>query len=255
MTRTTATFSLIALAALLTVGMLVVPRISQPLDYHNFADQRSFLGIPNFGDVTSNLPFALVGLWGFVALPSFRFQDKRERYPYFLVFLGLFLTAFGSSYYHLSPNNARLLWDRLPMTIVFMSLVSAVIAERISLKAGLCLAPPLLALGIGSVLLWYRSELLGAGDLRLYAAVQIYAGLVLLMALAFPAKYTRSRDLGVVVGFYALAKLLETLDRPIFAALHLVSGHTLKHLAGGAAGYWILRMLQNRREVTLNAEC
>jgi hypothetical protein len=132
------------------------------------------------------------------------------------------------------------------MTIVFMSLVSSVIAERISLKAGLNLVPVLLALGMGSVLLWYRSELLGAGDLRLYAGVQIYAGLVLLIALASPAKYTRSRDLAVVVGFYALAKMLELFDRPIFAALHIVSGHTLKHLAGGAAGYWILRMLQKR---------
>jgi hypothetical protein len=253
MTRTTATLSLIALAALVSIGMLLAPRIAQPLDYHNFADQRSFLGITNFGDVASNLPFALVGLWGLIALPRIQFRDQRERYPYLLVFLGLFLTAFGSSYYHLCPNNDRLLWDRLPMTIVFMSLVSAVIAERISLKAGLCLAPPLFALGIGSVLLWYRSELLGAGDLRLYAAVQIYAGLVLLMALVFPAKYTRSRDLGIVVAFYALAKILELLDRPIFAALHVVSGHTLKHLAGGAAGYWILRMLQKRREVT--AEC
>ena len=30
---------------------------------------------------------------------------------------------------------------------------------------------------------------------------------------------------------YALAKVLETFDEPIFAAGHIVSGHTLKHLA------------------------
>lgn len=37
-----------------------------------------------------------------------RFLHSPERWPYVLVFIGLLLTAFGSSYYHLSPNNARL---------------------------------------------------------------------------------------------------------------------------------------------------
>jgi hypothetical protein len=50
---------------------------------------------------------------------------------------------------------------------------------------------------------------------------------------------------------YALAKVLETFDEPIFAAGHIVSGHTLKHLAAAAAGYYILRMLQKRRPVLL----
>jgi hypothetical protein len=53
--------------------------------------------------------------------------------------------------------------------------------------------------------------------------------------------------LAIVVGFYALAKVLEALDKPISAAGHIVSGHTLKHLAAAAAGYCILRMLQKRR--------
>jgi len=69
--------------------------------------------------------------------------------------------------------------------------------------------------------------------------------------LLFPARYTRTSDLAVVVGFYVLAKLLETFDKPIFDLGHLVSGHTLKHLAGAAAGYWILRMLQKRKPVLL----
>jgi hypothetical protein len=100
---------------------------------------------------------------------------------------------------------------------------------------------------MGSVLQWYSSEARGAGDLRFYAAVQEYSALVLLLALLFPKRYTRTSDLAVVVGFYALAKALESLDKPIFALGHLVSGHTLKHLAAAAAGYWILRMLEKRR--------
>ncbi len=231
----------------------MLPRIPQPLSYHHFADRRSFLGIPNFGDVVSNLPFAVVGIWGLVFLgqtnsnPEGHFLDRREQWPYLFVFVGLLLTAFGSSYYHLDPNNATLVWDRLPMTITFMSMVAAVIMERISLRLGLWLLPILLIVGMGSVLQWNWSEMRGAGDLRFYAAVQAWSAMVILLALLFPARYTRSRDLGFVVGFYALAKVLEYFDKPIFATLHVVSGHTLKHLAAAAAGYCILRMVQKRQ--------
>ena len=237
--------------ALVVVAALLLPPIPQPKSYHVFADWRSFLGIPNFGDVVSNLPFAVVGLWGLVFLlrsdPE-QFVDSRERWPYVIIFVGLLLTAFGSSYYHLNPDNARLVWDRLPMTIVFMSLVSATIAERVSLRAGLWLLPVLLLVGIGSVLQWHLSELHGAGDLRFYSAVQAYAVLFLLIALLLPPRYTRGSDLAIVAGFYVLAKVLEILDKPIFELTrHIVSGHTLKHLAAAGAAYWILRMLMKRR--------
>lgn len=246
---------LLCLLTLVVVGAAILaPRVPQPLSYHNFADQRAWLGVPNFGDVVSNVPFALVGLWGLGFLLSEKsdrsFADVRERWPYLLVFLGLLLTAFGSSYYHLAPSNIRLVWDRLPMTIVFMALVAALIAERISVRVGLLLLPVLLLIGVGSVLQWYWSESQGRGDLRIYAAVQVYAGLVLLLMLVFQAKYTRSRDYAVIAAFYALAKVLELADRKIFQAIHVVSGHTLKHLAAAMAGYWILRMLQKRRALT-----
>jgi hypothetical protein len=242
-----------AITSVITVIAILLPRIPQPQSYHMFADQRSFLGIPNFNDVVSNLPFAAIGLWGLVFLQRSKcehgrrhFLDERERWPYLIVFAGLLLTAFGSAYYHLRPGNARLVWDRVPMTIVFMSLVAAIIAERISLRAGLWLMPILLLIGVGSVVQWYLSELRGAGDLRFYAAVQAYSLLFLLIAVLLPSRYTRGRDLVIVAGFYVLAKALEALDKPIFELGHIVSGHTLKHLAAAGAGYWILRMLQNR---------
>src|SRR5579872_6737446 len=124
--RKTGIVLLSCLTVLIIVAVILAPRVPQPLSYHNFADHRAWLGIPNFGDVVSNLPFAFVGIWGLIFLFSSQstgsFVDKRERWAYCLVFLGLFLTAFGSSYYHLAPDNARLVWDRLPMTIVFMAL-------------------------------------------------------------------------------------------------------------------------------------
>jgi hypothetical protein len=106
----------------------------------------------------------------------------------------------------------------------------------------------LLLVGAGSVLAWRASELSGHGDLRFYAAVQVYAIVTLLLALLTPAKYTRGSDFAVVVGFYVLAKVLESGDRWVFAVGHVVSGHTLKHLAAATGGYWIIRML-GRREL------
>jgi hypothetical protein len=247
---------LFVITIIVAVVDFLLPRIPQPQSYHMFADQRSFLGVPNFGDVVSNVPFAVVGLWGLIFLLrsnpeqlSKHFLDRRERWFYLIIFTGLLLTAFGSSYYHLNPSNARLVWDRLPMTIVFMSLVAALIAERISLRAGLWLLPILLLIGVGSVLQWYMSELCGVGDLRFYATVQAYSVIFLLMALLFPPRYTFGSDLAAVAGFYILAKVLETLDKPIFRLGHVVSGHTLKHLAAALAGYWILRMIKRRRPI------
>ena len=250
--RSKAPFLLIATAVVIAVIALLLPPLPQPQAYHNFADHRAWLGIPNFGDVASNLPFAVIGLCGLILLfiPSaVRFSDPRERWLYVVMFAGLILTAFGSAYYHLAPGNARLVWDRIPIMIVFMALLAAVIAERVSVRAGLCLFPVLQVAGVGSVLLWRAGELRGHGDLRFYAAVQVYAILILLLVLLLPPSYTRGSDFAVVVGLYVLAKILEEADRQVFALGHVVSGHTLKHLAAATAGYWILRMLQKRTPV------
>jgi hypothetical protein len=246
---------LVILTTLVVLAVLLAPRVAQPLSYHQFADTRSWLSISNFGDVASNLPFAIFGVAGLVFLASkssaTAFLDPRERWPYLTLFVGILLTAFGSGYYHLMPNNARLVWDRLPMTIAFMSLISAMIAERIDVTLGLRLLPPLLAIGIFSVLQWRFSEERGAGDLRLYAGVQVYAVAALLLLLLLPPRYTRTMDLVWVGVFYLLAKALEAADRPIFGAGNIVSGHALKHLAAGASGYFVLRMLRKRKPIAI----
>jgi hypothetical protein len=244
----------LVLAVAIGIAVLLVPRTPQPLSYHHFADQRTWLAVSNFGDVASNLLFLLAGVLGlaffFGESSRDQFLNPRERWPYVLVFVGLVLTAFGSAYYHLAPDNARLVWDRLPMTIVFMPLMAALIAERVNLKLGLWLLPVLIAIGVGSVIQWHLSEQRGAGDMRFYAAVQLYALLALLAALLLPPRYTRGSDLLVVVSFYVLAKVFEAADRQIFTLGNLLSGHTLKHLAAGAAGIWVLRMLRKRRPIS-----
>lgn len=242
---------LVMFSVVMTVTAALYPRTAQPQSYHHFADQRAWLGIPNFGDVVSNLLFAVAGTWGLIFLSSRNgaagFIDSSERWAYVAVFFGLLLTAFGSGYYHLAPDNGRLVWDRLPMTIAFMGLVVAMYSERISVDHGLRLLPFFLLVGASSVVWWWYTESIGAGDLRFYAALQVYAVLALPIFLLIPARYTRSADLAVVFGLYVLAKICETADRGIFSLTKgTISGHTLKHLAAGAAGFWILRMLKKR---------
>ena len=174
---------------------------------------------------------------------SVPFIDRRERWPYLIVFAGLLLTAFGSSYYHLRPGNARLVWDRLPMTIVFMSLVSAIIAERISPRTGLWLLPVLLVIGL-------RQRVAVAPERtprrRRFAILLRGAGVFHSISVdrtSPPVELHARLRPGDCGGFLCARQSPEILDRPIFELGHLVSGHTLKHLAAAAAGYWILRML------------
>lgn len=126
---------LIGILGAATLAVFFLQPIPQSEAYHNFADQRPLLGIPNCLNVISNAPFLIVGLWGVFALASHKARASRhlidayERWPYLIFFFGVALTAFGSSYYHLHPNDARLVCDRLPMTIGFTGLLSAMITE------------------------------------------------------------------------------------------------------------------------------
>src|SRR5262249_52752303 len=109
-------------------GLLLLPPITQDQSYHQFADQRTIIGIPNFWNVVSNLPFLVVGAAGL--------QRLRDNPATVVFFLGVFLTGIGSSYYHWNPNDDTLFWARLPMTLSFSSILALVVEERVHPKAG-----------------------------------------------------------------------------------------------------------------------
>ena len=115
--------------------------------YHDFADQRVVLGVPHALNVASNLGFLIVGAVGLGRLwrPGSSFADARERWPHAVFFVSLVGVGFGSAYYHLAPSHGTLFWDRLPMSLAFMSLLSAVLAERLGPRVGLRLFPWLAA--------------------------------------------------------------------------------------------------------------
>jgi hypothetical protein len=231
------------LSALALMGLLLLPPISQDPLYHSFTDQRTFWGVPNFLNVVSNLPFLLVALWGFRAFRSpTSFLQSWERIAYGVLLAGVALVALGSSYYHLRPSDDTLFWDRLPMTIVFMSLLATTIGERVSPIGGRLLLLPLLMAGAAAVLYWRFS-----GDLRLYVAVQFFPMLALpLMILLLPARYSDTVGILAMIGFYAVAKILELLDHQIGAVL-TTGGHPWKHVAGAVAMLCYTNTVARRR--------
>jgi predicted membrane channel-forming protein YqfA (hemolysin III family) len=229
----------LAAAAVLSAAVLAaVPRIAQEPDYYQFADTRTVLGVPNGLNVLSNLAFAVVGLAGIAVMVSRgrALRDPRERWPWLVLFAAVTLTCVGSAWYHLAPSNASLVWDRLPMAVGFMALLSAIVTERIDARVGLWLLVPLVLLGLAGIASWDMSERAGAGDLRLYVFVQFFPLLAIPLVLALtPATYGDSWGYLAALGVYALAKLAEVGDRAIFDLGGLVSGHTLKHLIAAGA--------------------
>jgi len=147
--------------------VLTAPDPSRIKAIHQFADQRTIFGIPNFWNVVSNLPLPRGGAPRWLR----RFRDDPATVVFFL---GVFLTGIGSSYYHWDPNDGTLFWDRLPMTLSFAALLALVVEERVNARAGAILLWPALAVGLfqplvvalerrpaalllGAVLSWPRS--------------------------------------------------------------------------------------------------
>lgn len=232
--------------------------LPQDPDYHRFADTRSFLGIPHFWNVCSNLALLLVGgrgLW----------LERRQRlvhdlpagapvYAWF--FAGVALTGLGSAWYHWAPDNGTLFWDRLSMTVGFMALTVAVLAEHVAARLAHRLLWPLLTAGAASVLYWHVTEQLGRGDLRPYAVVQFLPLLVLpAVCLLFRSRFSRSGELWLVLGGYVLAKLAEQCDAQLFVLTGgWLGGHALKHLLSALAVWWLVRMLRLRSRVDFGGE-
>jgi hypothetical protein len=246
----TRTWYIVGFTVLSVLAAFLLPAMPQPVAYHDFADHRTMLGVANFLDVASNVAFVAAGLAGFAVVlrPRTEFGSSAERWPYAVFFAGMVLTGLGSAYYHLVPDNERLFWDRLPMTIAFMSLIAAQVVDRIDTRTGLALLVPMLLVGAASVLYWRATERAGAGNVMPYGVLQGYSVVILfLLALLQPSRYTRGNDIYWVFAGYVIAKLLETFDRQMFGLGQVASGHSLKHLAAAIAGLVVCRMLFLRR--------
>ena len=239
--------ALVLLAPL--VALLSLDPIAQDPAYHDFADRRTFFGIPNFADVASSGVYLVVGVWGLAG--SARWVGEEARPSWRVLFAAMVLVSFGSAWYHLSPDNDTLVWDRLALGIAFMGLFVALLAENVAPRIQRFGLLPALALGAGSVVYWHSS-----GDLRPYVWVQLAPLLAIpVLLFLFPPRYTCRAYLLFGLGCYAAAKLAETGDAAIFdTTAGTVSGHTLKHLIAALAPLAVHLMLLRRRPLAPTAD-
>jgi hypothetical protein len=238
---------ILALSLIAIIVVFLAPPIAQSPAYHLFADQQEIFGVPHFWNVISNLPLAIVGVLGVFAVRQIAMQKDIAQVArlYYLFFWGVFFCGIGSAYYHYAPSNATLVWDRLPMAVTFMTFFGIILNHYASPKfAGLFVL--LLSLtGILSVLYWDFTETRGAGDLRFYALVQ-FLPLLLMPVIIFKRDSTvlRAKYIWLLILFYALAKIFESLDQQIYAISGVMSGHPIKHVFAAIGAYMVICSLK-----------
>ena len=228
-------------AAVLALLLLAVwgPTVLQPAHHHDFADARRWGHLPCAMDVLSNLPFALWGVVGLVALAALQAasmaKGEREIAQRGLAALflgGLVMTAGASSWYHLRPDDAGLL--------------GLAAADRVSARAGWLLGAAVMVLGPVSVMVWATS-----GNVGPWLVLQL-GGMVLWLGLAWMPQLAGAWGIrwGWVIAVYGLAKLLELGDHDIYAwTSQAVSGHSLKHIVASLAAWPVIVALQNQGRI------
>jgi len=244
--------TLIGIALAIVAALLSIAPIAQDPAYHRFADQRTVLGVANFWNVASNLPFTVLGVLGMSKVtwgctPGYLPELKRV---YWTFFAGVACTGLASAWYHANPGNHTLVWDRLALTAVFMSIFSLVWGEHLSITAGRKMALPLIVMGMASAVYWYITEVRGHGDLRFYVLIQLLPMVVLPLILAFyPSRLTGVGYIWGVLFCYTLSKVAEVLDGPLYRIFSGVSGHEIKHwvAALGIFIYYLAGLRRKRR--------
>lgn len=228
--------------------LFMIPPIAQDKIYHLFSDTNIFFSIPNTLNVTSNLPFLIVGYLGVIEILKNKNLNivYENKHAYITLFLGAALVSFGSGYYHLFPNNDTLVWDRLPMTIAFMGLASIITSEFISIKLGKIILLPLVLFGLASVVYWDITEMHGMGDLRPYIFVQFFPIIAIPIVLClFTSAFNKTSHYWWLLLSYIFAKLFEHFDQYLHEMLIVISGHSLKHIAAAIGLYILIKGYKN----------
>ncbi len=237
----------LGLAALvLLAGLALHGPVTQWDNYHAFADTRVWFGVPHAADVLSNLPFLIVGIWGLWRISRCA-RDSPSRRAWQLFCVALLCTSAGSTFYHWAPDNAALVFDRIPIAWACVALTGALLADHVDARWA---EPRALAVGVvlatGAVAYWWFTEQRGGGDLRPYLFVQFLPMLLVPLAivLKLPEQHsacTPASAWWAVLGLYAAAKGMELADHAVLGATGWISGHTLKHLLAAAAAAWVVR--------------
>uniref|UniRef100_A0A0E0JF78 Pentatricopeptide repeat-containing protein n=1 Tax=Oryza punctata TaxID=4537 RepID=A0A0E0JF78_ORYPU len=105
---------------------------------------RNLLGVPNTLNVLTAYPLLLAGVPGLVLClcgsGCFGISLRWEALGWFLFYAGNVAAAFGSAYYHLKPDDDRLIWDRVLDDMRLWVVLNS--APCIAIPAMLFLFPP-----------------------------------------------------------------------------------------------------------------
>ena len=207
---------------------MITNKIPLPLEYHNFADQRSFLGIPNTMNVISNIAILIPAIY----LLQIR---KNKSTISNLLILHLVLLSVASSYYHWNPSDETIFWDILMIAVTIM-LVTIIISDT---EYGIILY----GLGIMSILYWRYT-----GDLRLYILILIGVPLYIVF------KYHKNSELRNYLIVFVIANILLRLtehnDHLVYQITgNQISGHTLKHVFAGIMMMSVIKILQKVNKI------
>lgn len=234
MTNKTFFYIILVLSSILVGTLFFVHPIHQDLSYHHFAEQRFLVGIPHWGDVITNISFAISGLF------LLKFKNNQEYYPgqkmlfYCFVFACVAL-CLGSGYYHYNPNNYGLLWDRATMLLGFaLILIDTAIRYNIFTYKNLFIKIVLIeVLFLITLLPWVSFD-----RLELYVLAQFFVMSVMpLLAIKnYLEKGNMYQHILFMFLFYSLAKFFEHYD-VLFYNLIGFSGHSIKHICYAIALY------------------
>ena len=218
---------------ILLILAIFLPSIQQNQNYHNFADKRVLFGVNNAFDTLSNLAFIIVGALGLFNFYNNQYIKISNSFSVILnlFFISIILTGLGSSFYHLSPNDFTLVFDRLVLTLVFTFVLAMVASIRISERSGFHTLAELVILGPFTVLIWNYN-----GNLTPYIILQ-YGGVVIVILTLILTKASKpSPCFTSLIILYGFAKITEFYDEKIFTlSENVISGHTLKHLISAIA--------------------
>lgn len=228
-------------AAAVLLILVWLPPVSRGPGFHNYADERSWLGIPYAGDVLSNLPFVLVGLAGLQVVPLLAPRSRVVAALMSGAFVGV---GFGSGLYHMHRTDLTLVLDWLPIVLVLSWLTALVISDRIGVRAGRAAAWLLPAAAVATVMVWWLGGGTTGGDMRWYVGLQL--SLVVItpaVALMYPAGLLGTRELLLAVACFLAARTVNLYDHALLDAIG-ISGHSLKHLFAALASWCVIRSIR-----------
>ena len=196
-------------------------KIILPPEYHNFADKRTFLGIPNAMDVLSNIA---------ILIPALYLLQRKKTNMSNLLILHIILLSVASSYYHLNPSDETIFADFLMIAASSM-IILIIISDT---EYGLLLY----SYAIFSILYWKYT-----GDLRFYILILI--GVPLYIVIKYYKNIGLRNYLYIIVIMCILLRISEHNDHLVYKLTNYqISGHTLKHIFSGIGIWYMIKLLQ-----------